>query len=311
MNRKFARVLLKGNDADGLAILREYADFWKVPYTETALPDENHLIFTTSPPEEIDSQDHNPLIVAPTGIEGAAQIARQFRLKVTHGETSVRLRITPTAAVSLNTMLYRFSGADVEQVLKDHDNTLLYKIRESSVYIISVDLISEFQRLMHGAIDEAPNWKFRVLTRLPFSYKIIPAKIRNRAFKARGSVADLKENLGPIEFLRHIFLAALVIASNEPIPIIGFWRRGKSCALAVSHDVETQPGLEDGAGRLIETERELGIRSTWNIPSDRYPLSSQLLIALAEKGEVGGHDTKHDGRLFFASTKTKLDRVKR
>jgi hypothetical protein len=75
--------------------------------------------------------------------------------------------------------------------------------------------------------------------------------------------------------------------------------------------VETQLGLEDGAGRLIEIEKQLGIRSTWNIPSNRYPLSSQLLIALAENGEVGGHDTKHDGRLFFASIKDKLDRVKR
>jgi hypothetical protein len=212
----------------------------------------------------------------------------------------------------LKTRLYRFSGINIDEVLKDHDNTILYRIRDSKVYILSVDLISEYYQLMYGRMDENPNWRFRLLTRMPFSYSLIPSSIRSRIFKAKESVPALREEvLGPIECLRSIFLASLAIASDDPIPIIGFWRRGKSYALAVTHDVETQLGLEDGAGHLIEVEKELGIRSTWNIPSDRYPLSSQLLIALAENGEVGGHDTKHDGRLFFASIKDKLDRVKR
>jgi hypothetical protein len=165
---------------------------------------------------------------------------------------------------------------------------------------------------MYDRMDENPSWRFRLLTKMPFSYQAVPSSIRNRVFKTKGSNTGFREEaLGPIECLRSIFLAALVIASGNPIPTIGFWRRGKSYALAVSHDAETRVGLEDGASRLVEVEKEMGIRSTWNIPSDRYPLSSQLLIALAETGEVGGHDTKHDGRLLFASNKTKLDRVRR
>jgi len=165
---------------------------------------------------------------------------------------------------------------------------------------------------MYDRIDENPSRRFRLLTKMPFSYRIVPSSIRNRVFKAKGSISGLREQaLGPVECLRSIFLAALVIASGSPIPTIGFWRRGKSYALAVSHDVETRVGLEDGAGVLIGVEKEIGIRSTWNIPSDRYPLSSQLLIALAETGEVGGHDTKHDGRLVFTSFKDKVGRVRR
>jgi hypothetical protein len=233
-------------------------------------------------------------------------------LKVTSDETLVRLPVASTVSVSLKTRLYRFFGPNIDAVLKDHDNTILYKIRDSKVYILSVDLISEYYRLMYGRMDENPNWRFRLLTRMPLSYRLIPSSIRNRFFKAkRGVTAFREELLGPMEFLRSLFLASLVITSQDPIPVIGFWRRGKSYALAVSHDIETQLGLEDGAGRLIEVEKELDIRSTWNVPSDRYPLSSQLLIVLAENGEVGGHDTKHDGRLFFASIKDKLDRVKR
>jgi hypothetical protein len=100
-----------------------------------------------------------------------------------------------------------------------------------------------------------------------------------------------------------------VVGSGKTIPRIGFWRRGRTYALAVSHDVETQAGLEDGASRLVEVERELNIRSTWNIPSERYPLSSQLLTYLAKTGEVGAHDTKHDGRLLFARYKDKVERL--
>jgi hypothetical protein len=312
LDEKFVPIVLAGNDDHDVSILNEYAEFWKVPYTLRSQSDRKPILFTSSPSKEIDAQDSRPVIISPTRIEGAREVARQFGLEVTVKETLVRLPIAHDVSVSLQTRLYRFSGPNLEPVLKDGENIIINKIRGSSVHILSVDLISEYHHLMYGRMDEKPNWRFRLLTRMPFSYRLIPSSIRNRFFKAKRSGTALSEELlGPIEFLRSLFLASLAIASQDPIPIIGFWRRGKSYALAVTHDVETQLGLEDGAGRLIEVEKELGIRSTWNIPSDRYPLSSQLLIALAENGEVGGHDTKHDGRLFFESVRDKLDRVKR
>jgi hypothetical protein len=312
LNKKFVPILIAGNNDDDLSILKEYAEFWKVPYTLDSKLDKEQILFTSSLSKGVETPTQKAVIVSPTGIEGATQIARQFGLKVSAEETLVRLPISSGVTVSVQTKLYRFSGPNLESVLKDGENTLVSKIHGSSVHVLSVDLVSEYQRLMYARMDENPNWRFRLLTRMPFSYRLIPSGIRNRFFKAKKGVTALREEiLGPIECLRSIFLASLVVASKDLIPIIGFWRRDKSYALAVTHDVETQLGLEDGAGRLIEVEKELGIRSTWNIPSDRYPLSSQLLIALAENGEVGGHDTKHDGRLHFASVKDKLDRVKR
>jgi hypothetical protein len=311
LDTEFVPIALAGNDGHDLSLLGEFAEFWKVPYTLRSQSDGKPILFTSGPPKEVNTQDSRPVIISPMKIEGAKEIARQFGLDVTVKETLVRIPIARGVSVSLQTMLYRFSGKNLEPVLKDGENIIINKIRGSNVHILSVDLISEYHQLMYCSMDEKPNWRFRLLTRMPFSYRLIPSSIRNRFFKAKRGATDLKEELlGPIEFLRSLFLASLAIASEDPIPIIGFWRQGKSYALAVSHDVETQLGLEDGAGRLIEVEKELGIRSTWNIPSDRYPLSSQLLIALAENGEVGGHDTKHDGRLFFTSVKDKLDRVK-
>src|SRR2546427_11512906 len=103
---------------------------------------------------------------------------------------------------------------------------------------------------------------------MPFSYRAVPSTMRNRVFKAKGSITGLREEaLGPVECLTSMFLAALGIASGSPIPTIGFWRRGRSYALAVSPDVETRVGLEDGAGRVIGVEREMGIRCTRNVRS--------------------------------------------
>jgi len=312
LNENFVPIALAGNNNHDLSILREYADFWKVPYTLGIQFDGKQIFVTSSSSKDVDLRGAYPVILSPTGIEGASEIARQFGLSMTSEETLVRLPVAPASSVSLQTKLYRFSGPDLEPALKDGDTIILYKIRGSIVHILSADLVSNYQQLMHDRMDESPSWRFRLLTKMPFSYRAVPSSIRNRVFKAKGITTRLREEtLGPVECLRSIFLAALVIASGNPVPTIGFWRRGKSYALAVSHDVETRVGLEDGAGRLIEVEREIGIRSTWNIPSNRYPLSSQLLIALAETGEVGGHDTKHDGRLLFASFKDKVNRVRR
>jgi hypothetical protein len=313
LTEKFASVTLAGKNDGDLSILKDYVDFWKVPHTTRAQFAEKQILFTSDSETVINAPgDGIPIIVSPKGLEGAMEIARHFGLKMTTRETMVSLLISPGVSVSLLTELLAFSGSNLESVLEDGENILMSKIQGSNIHILSVDLVSEYRRLLYGRMNERPNWKFRFVTRMPFSYRLIPAGVRNRFFKAKESIASLREEaLGPVEFLRSLFLASLAIVSESPILIIGFWRRGKSYALAVSHDVETQLGLEDGTARLIESEKELGIRSTWNIPSDRYPLSTQLLIALSENGEVGGHDTKHDGRLLFENDETRLERLRR
>src|SRR5438046_4526787 len=99
------------------------------------------------------------------------------------------------------------------------------------------------------------------------------------------------------------------MTSSGSIPRIGFWRRGKSYAMVVSHDIEGAYGLERGTVQLLEVERSLGIRSSWNLPSDRYPLSVHSLDRLKNSGEIGGHDTKHDGRLTFLNIDEKIRRL--
>ena len=310
---KFAPITLVGSNDEEAATLREYAEFWKVPFTTVSRDGGNHLVLSSNPGILANRLSPGPVIISPTGTNGAANIAKQLGLEATSKETLVRLRSSPGASVSFRATLHEFSSPNLEKKMLDGGhNAILYRIHGSNVYVLAVDLIAEYRKLFIESMNENPNWKFSLVTRMPFSYNLIPSKIRNRAFKTKQDLASVREEIyGPVECLRLIFLASIVIASPDPVPIIRFWRRGKSYALAISHDVETQLGLEDGAGRLFEVEKELGIRSTWNIPSDRYPLSSQLLISLATNGEVGAHDTKHDGKLLFTTGKAKLERVRR
>lgn len=299
---------MSSND-DDLSILKEYAEFWKVPFTLSSWIDERSTIFT-SDPRIVEENHSSPVILSPTRVDGARAIARRFGLKHTQKESQVRIPVSSNASVSFQTTLHHYSGQNLDGSWNNEPDQILCKIRGSNVYILSVDLISEYQNLLYRGMEETADWKFRLVTRMPFSYRLIPSKIRNRAFKTRKDIVTVHgETYGPVECLRSIFLASLVTASPDPIPIIQFWKRGKSFALAISHDVETQLGLEDGVARLIEVERELGVRSTWNIPSNRYPLSSQLLVNLAKSGEIGGHDTKHDGKLLFSKGGAKVKRV--
>ena len=303
-------IVLRGRQDRDVRVLREYAEFWKIPYVVDPSHEENQILVSSEVIPRTQAKSSEGVIMFPSGPEDSRDIAKQYGLTLDTRDTLLRLPVSPNVSVSIKTKVNEFSGPGIEPVISVGETAVLSKIVDTRVHISSVDLVSEYERLVSRGLEEAPSRKFRLVTKFPFSYRAIPSFIRNRAFRALDAVIELTEDkLSPVECLRTIFLASQVVATGLAIPRIGFWRKGKSHALAISHDVETRLGLEEGAGRCAEIESKLGVRSTWNIPSERYPLSSQLLISLASAGEVGGHDTKHDGRLIFKSFENKVERV--
>src|SRR5260221_9765655 len=77
------------------------------------------------------------------------------------------------------------------------------------------------------------------------------------------------------------------------------WPDGKKFALVLTHDVEGPRGLAK-CRRLMQLERELGFRSSFNfVPEGDYAVSKELRQELAKNGfEVGVHDLNHDGKLY-------------
>jgi peptidoglycan/xylan/chitin deacetylase (PgdA/CDA1 family) len=299
-------VLEAANSADS-KILRGYAEFWKIPWETSAEQDEQRTIFATS--NEIAPTGNATVIVSPSGKDAAEKIASQHGLTLNSKKASINLPRSLEVEVSIRAELHEFSGPRLDPVLQSGEIPILSKIHGTDMYLLALDLVGEYaRRILHGFEDE-PSRRFWLATRLPFSYNSIPRFIRERTFRSSHGAEEITEDrLGPVECLRTIFLASLVLSSG-PIPRIGFWKRRKSYALAVTHDVETGEGLETGAPRLITVERKLGIRSTWNVPSARYPLSPGSLNILVENGEVGAHDTAHDGRLIFQGSEEKIRRL--
>lgn len=80
------------------------------------------------------------------------------------------------------------------------------------------------------------------------------------------------------------------------------WPEGKKFALVLTHDVEGQSGL-DKTRALMQLEMRHGFCSSFNfVPEGEYRVSPELRAELDRNGfEVGVHDLRHDGKLFWAN----------
>jgi len=300
---------LAADQNEALEVLRRYAEFWKIPNKPVNRIPNPHVdtIFWSGRPEQ--GFDGKRIVISPSGIEDATRIAQDYDLTVTARTSKISLPVSPDARVSIQSQIYEFTGSGQESVIVSGDATVLSKIRGKDTYLLSIDLVKNYNQLMSG-LDDTPHPRFRFVTKLRGSYNLIPKFVRNRAFRDPDGLEKLREEtIAPMECLRLIFLASIVKSTGHGIPFVGFWRRGKEYALAVTHDVETRDGLENGSWRLYDTERKLQVRSTWNVPSDRYPLSNDMVSKLAAAGELGAHDTRHDGRLVLANFEAKVNRV--
>lgn len=76
------------------------------------------------------------------------------------------------------------------------------------------------------------------------------------------------------------------------------WPGQKKFALVLTHDVDTANG-QNNCLQLMDLEKRLGFRSSFNFVPERYQVSSELRKILIEHGfEVGVHGLNHDGKLF-------------
>jgi peptidoglycan/xylan/chitin deacetylase (PgdA/CDA1 family) len=76
------------------------------------------------------------------------------------------------------------------------------------------------------------------------------------------------------------------------------WPQGKKFALILSHDVEREKGLWR-CHQLIELEKGLGFRSSFNFVAEDYQVPAELRHYITSSGfEVGIHGLHHDGNLY-------------
>jgi peptidoglycan/xylan/chitin deacetylase (PgdA/CDA1 family) len=78
------------------------------------------------------------------------------------------------------------------------------------------------------------------------------------------------------------------------------WPGQKKFALILGHDVDTAKG-HDRCTKLLDMERGLGFKSSFNFVAEGYPVSPDLRRSITGAGfEVGVHGLRHDGSLFLS-----------
>jgi hypothetical protein len=108
----------------------------------------------------------------------------------------------------------------------------------------------------------------------------------------------------PVDFTVEVLLEQLLVlvmkAQNlNRVPFIWFWPDGADTCTTISHDVETNVGLEF-CPQLMDLDDSFGVKSSFPIiPEERYTVSESVLECIRNRGfEIIVHDLNHDGRLF-------------
>ena len=97
------------------------------------------------------------------------------------------------------------------------------------------------------------------------------------------------------DFYTWLFSVAADLAGG-PVPFLDLWPGGRSWALVLTHDVETDLGCQR-MDLLRGLERERGYKSSWNFVPLRYRVRDDLVRSIQDEGcEVGVHGLLHDGR---------------
>ena len=174
---------------------------------------------------------------------------------------------------------------------------------EGSVVNLAYDLISECLNRFKKVMEPEVSLKYRLITKLPVQYNIVPSSIRSMFLKMQEIDTDLSRHLAS-EIARGILTRAF--------SLLGFpLQRKRPPELLITHDIDSERGLRR-AEALRSVEDDLGIASTWFLPSDEYPLNQADARKFGEMARIGSHDTKHDGKLIHIRSHDRLvERLRR
>jgi len=189
------------------------------------------------------------------------------------------------------------------------DDVLTATRIDDSTLLLPVDLIEEYFLKLSQTLNPKISSVYKFLTGLPIPYTLAPSRFRDFFFTMEkvNNNSSYLEHLD-LDALRYLLLWALENATGELLNR-KTWG-GHKCVCLLTHDVDTIEGLKRALA-LKRVEERYDIPSAWFLPTERYELDSDTIMKLANHGEVGAHDTKHNGRLDRLSIDEIVDRLKK
>jgi peptidoglycan/xylan/chitin deacetylase (PgdA/CDA1 family) len=292
------RIAVQGQAAD-VEVLRELLSPWNVSFT--SLDEAEVVIVRREKPLEA-----KKTIVIPSDSADFMKWVKDMKLRVVRklGEPVFVAASSQTVLTIKPKMIYCYDGA-VKPAPKDTPTTA--ELNEDLIFL-TLDVVKEYDKILDETLNAKPSTLYRLLTGLPVPYTLAPKRLKDFLMRKRGG----KENLTfcdklPLDALRFILANAIKKLSEKKLER-KTWN-GKKYAFLLTHDVDTREGLRR-AKMLKKIEHKYDVPSAWYVPSKRYKLDVGAINELANRGEVGAHDTKHDGKLNRLSRNALVERLR-
>ena len=268
-------------DTENAAIIRDLLSIWDIEYSN---PDVSivSIIFDTIKSENLGKKIVIPS-VSPTFFRWSK---RQSLDTVSKPGKQISVNATP------NLDLY-FTPRTIYSYDKSTSEGL------SDTILLNVDVIDEYRQILQCTLAAKSSLKYRMFTSVPIPYNIAPKRLRAFVMRQKNLPKNFNiRNVLPIDALRLILAKSIEDISKQKLAR-KTWKNRKS-AVTLTHDVETRTGLLKTT-KIKKLEEKYSLPSAWFIPSHNYSLDKNVVTTLANNGEVGSHDTKHDGKLFHLS----------
>jgi hypothetical protein len=190
----------------------------------------------------------------------------------------------------------------------EHDARLEFG---KNMALLSQDIVRDYCRILNETLSVRSSISYRILTGLPISYEKAPRQIRNLFMSSAATKTGNDKRLLfnytlRLDCLRSILVRAIEKLSKKTLQKKTWNGRKYSCLL--THDIDSREGLRQ-ARVLKRMEERYDLPSAWYIPSAHFRLDSPTIRELANNGEIGSHDTRHDGRLARLSKEKMMERL--
>jgi peptidoglycan/xylan/chitin deacetylase (PgdA/CDA1 family) len=198
--------------------------------------------------------------------------------------------------------IYGFKAKDILESLLIPIKIKNQKIRDIKLDNESITLMEEFAKRLSEKLDRKPSAIYRIISKIPISYRIIPSTVRGRILRIKAGNTNIdyvgKLNLEQIR-LKFLEKIGYNINSSEEKGIC-----------IITHDIESEKGLRR-ALRLKEIEEKCEVESTWFILTEEYSLNKKIVKRLAEKGEIALHGNRHETKFYSLKKDEIVERLKR
>jgi peptidoglycan/xylan/chitin deacetylase (PgdA/CDA1 family) len=198
--------------------------------------------------------------------------------------------------------MYGFKTKDILESLLIPIKIKNLEIKEIELDSESITLMKEFAKRLSEKLDRKPSTIYRLVSKIPISYRIMPSTIRNRILRIKAGNTN-------IDYVGKLRLEKIRLKFLEKIGynINGSEEKG---ICIITHDVESEKGLRR-ALRLKEVEEKYEIESTWFLLTKEYSLDKKIVKRLAERGEIALHGDKHEANFYNLKKNEIVKRLKK